>query len=240
MFGFLCVGEMTAPQQGVFDPTIHLGFADMAVDNPMNPSFIRVTIKQSKTDPFCQGVQLFLGRTCTDLCPVAAMLGYIDVRGLGPGPLFRFADGAGLTRSHFVAQIRDVLRNTGVDESRYNGHSFRIGAATTAAARGIEDSVIKRWTGGKPRPTCNMYGSLAVSSWATSGCWGPRRMTVSHDCPPCQLVVVIFFKSYYYSCLGGRRVLDPSLGRAGGRVALSALLPPAALYGWHIREAYIL
>ena len=147
-FGFLRVGEMTAPQQGVFDPDVHLGFADIAVDDPVTPSFIRVTIKQSKTDPFRQGVQLFIGRTQSDLCPVAAMLGYLDVRGSGPGPLFRFVDGAGLTRSRFVAQIREALRVAGVDESRYNGHSFRIGAATTAAARGIEDCVIKtlgRW-----------------------------------------------------------------------------------------------
>ena len=147
-FGFLRVGEMTAPQQGVFDPDVHLGFADIAVDDPVTPSFIRVTIKQSKTDPFRQGVQLFIGRTQSDLCPVAAMLGYLDVRGSGPGPLFRFVDGAGLTRSRFVAQIREALRAAGVDESRYNGHSFRIGAATTAAARGIEDCVIKtlgRW-----------------------------------------------------------------------------------------------
>ena len=105
--------------------------------------------------------------------------------GPGPGPLFRFADGAGLTRSRFVAQIREALRTAGVDESRYNGHSFRIGAATTAAARGIEDCVIKtvgRWDA---RPTCNMYGSLAVSSRATPGCWRPRRKTVSRDCPLC-------------------------------------------------------
>ena len=125
-----------------------MSFDDIAIDDPVNPAFIRVTIKQSKTDPFRQGVQSFIGRTRTDLCPVTAMLGYLDVRGAGPGPLFQFADSAGLTRSRFVAQIREALRDAGVDESRYNGHGFRIGAATTAAKRGIEDCVIKtlgRW-----------------------------------------------------------------------------------------------
>ena len=134
------MGEMTAPQLGAFDPDVHLGFADVAVDDIVNPSFIRVAIKQSKTDPFRRGVQLFIGRTRTDLCSVAAMLSYLDVRGPGPGPLFKFVDGTGLTRSRFVARVREALR--------YNGHSFRIGAATTAAARGIEDCVIKtlgRW-----------------------------------------------------------------------------------------------
>lgn len=44
--------------------------------------------------------------------------------------------------------IRTALNSAGVDQQKYCGHSFRIGAATTAAARGIEDSVIKtlgRW-----------------------------------------------------------------------------------------------
>jgi len=147
-FGFLRVGEMTVPPQGVFDPDVHLGFNDIAIDDLESPSFIRVTIKQSKTDPFRRGVQLFIGRTRTDLCPVAAMLGYLDVRGPGAGPLFRFVDGAGLTRSRFVTRVREALKAAGVDESKYNGHSFRIGAATTAAAKGIEDCVIKtlgRW-----------------------------------------------------------------------------------------------
>ena len=123
----------------------HLSFTDIAVDDPVNPTFIRVTIKQSKTDPFRQGVQLFLGRTRTDLCPVAAMLSYLDVRGPGPGPLFRFGDSAGLTRSRFVAKIQEALRAAGVDENKYNGHSFRIGAATTAAARGCVIKTLGQW-----------------------------------------------------------------------------------------------
>ena len=86
----------------------------------------------------------------TDLCPVAAMLGYLDVRGLDAGLLFMFTGGTGLTRSRFMANVQDALKTAGVDESRYNGHSFRIRAATMAAAKGIEDSIIKtlgRWEG---------------------------------------------------------------------------------------------
>ena len=195
-FGFLRVGEMTAPQLGAFDPDVHLGFADVAVDDlvidmiaPLrsyyiydlvNPSFIRVAIKQSKTDPFRRGVQLFIGRTRTDLCPVAAMLSYLDVRGPGPGPLFKFVDGAGLTRSDFIARVREALKAAGVDESRYNGHSFRIGAATTAAARGIEDCVIKtlgRWESAAclqyvriPRRELTGYSRLLGAPDGDGGC----------------------------------------------------------------------
>jgi len=70
------------------------------------------------------------------------------LRGSGSGPLFYFQSGAPLTRSKFVAKLRVVLSEVGIECSKYSGHSFRIGAATTAAARGIQDSLIKtmgRW-----------------------------------------------------------------------------------------------
>ena len=41
-----------------------------------------------------------------------------------------------------------ALAPSGLDVAQYSGHSFRIGAATTAASVGIEDSLIKtlgRW-----------------------------------------------------------------------------------------------
>ena len=44
--------------------------------------------------------------------------------------------------------VREALEREGLDQEKYCGHSFRIGAATTAAAKGMEDSLIKaqgRW-----------------------------------------------------------------------------------------------
>ena len=76
------------------------------------------------------------------------MLGYLCVRGMKSGPLFTFEDGRVLTRLRFVAVVKEGLQKAGFDSSKYNGHSFRIGAATTAATKGIEDSIIKtlgRW-----------------------------------------------------------------------------------------------
>ena len=105
-------------------------------------------IKASKTDPFRKGVSLFLGKTGSVLCPVAAIMDYLCVRGMSPGPLFQFSDGRMLTRQRFVEAVREALKKAGVDQSKYCGHSFRIGAATTAASRGLEDSIIKtlgRW-----------------------------------------------------------------------------------------------
>ena len=51
--------------------------------------------------------------------------------------------GIPLSRTHFVAAVRQVLQAAGVDTSSYTGHSFRIRAATTAAGVGLSDSLIK-------------------------------------------------------------------------------------------------
>ena len=147
-FAFLRVGEMTVPKDEAFDPTTHLTVADIAADDTRRPSSLRVQIKQSKTDPFRKGIYLYVGKTGSVLCPVAAMLQYLRLRGMGAGPLFRYKDGRVLTRVRFAAEVKDALRKAGVDQSKYSTHSFRIGAATTAAASGIEDAVIKtlgRW-----------------------------------------------------------------------------------------------
>ena len=69
--------------------------------------------------------------------------------------------------------VRAALASAGVDQQNYCGHSFRIGAATTAAAKGIEDSVIKslgRWESIAylqyvriPRCQLTSYSSVLVS-----------------------------------------------------------------------------
>ena len=146
--GFLRAGEFTVPADNSFDSEAHLCFNDIAVDNPAQPQVVQITIKQSKTDPCRRGVKLYLGKTSTDLCPVVSLLNYLVVRGNKPGPLFIFKDGRLLTRQHLVQALRGALQAAGIDQSKYCGHSFRIGAATTAAAKGIEDSIIKtlgRW-----------------------------------------------------------------------------------------------
>ena len=59
-----------------------------------------------------------------------------------------FRDGKPLTRERFVQQVRAALSQAGINYKGYSGHSFRIGAATTAAKRGVADATIKmlgRW-----------------------------------------------------------------------------------------------
>ncbi len=147
-FGFLQTGEMTVPSDTGFDPKTYLTPKDLSFNFPRRPTVMRVTIKSSKTDPFRKGMDIFVGKTEADLCLVTAMLRYLVERGWGPGPLFKFRDGRVLTRQRLVEAMKSALQKAGMDAMKYCGHSFRIGAATSAATAGMEDAVIKtrgRW-----------------------------------------------------------------------------------------------
>ncbi len=113
------------------------------------PEFLWVHLCQSKTDPFGKGVHIFLSRTSETICPVAAVLSFLAVRPHDlTGPLLRFPDGTTLTRDTLITQVRKALAATGHNPGNYNGHSFRIGAATAAVQAGVPDHQIKmlgRW-----------------------------------------------------------------------------------------------
>ncbi len=144
-FGFFRLGELLEHSSQLRK---EVSIQDVTVDNPEGPSMISIRLRKLKTDQFGRGVTICLGQTGQDICPVGSLLAYLAVRGSTTGPLFRWTSGKALTKSEFVEKFRAVLKSAGVDESSYAGHSFRIGAATTAAEKGFEDSTIKmlgRW-----------------------------------------------------------------------------------------------
>ena len=107
-----------------------------------------VRIKHSKTDPFGLEMIIFMGRTDTPIFPVAALLSYLAVRGAWEGPLFHFVYSQPLTLSLLVTKVRQAFQTAEMHPQNYAGHSFRIGAATTAAACGVPVDIIKtlgRW-----------------------------------------------------------------------------------------------
>ena len=144
-FGFPRAGEFTTNQP--FDTSIHLAVSDVQADALMDPSCFKINIKCSKTVPFRMGCDIYLGQGNSVICPVVAIGNFLALCGPSPGKLFFYADGRPLTRQ-LSSTVQSILHSAGYP-GLYSGHSFRIGAATTAAARGIPDHLIKtlgRWS----------------------------------------------------------------------------------------------
>ena len=132
-------GEFTRSSAQI-PPDHLLMVADITVDSRSNPQMLVVLLK---TDLFSSGIRFYLGRTGNILCPVSAVLGYLAIRPPNAGPLFLFEDGTPLSRAHLVTHLREALSQAGIDTDGYSGHSFRIGAASTAARAGFSNSFIQ-------------------------------------------------------------------------------------------------
>ena len=148
------MGQAVVPSNSSYGPEVHLSVGDIKVNDRKKPSFLEVRIKASKADVFRRGVTIYLGVTGVDICSVAAILSYMihctcSVMARGKqSPFFCFSNGWAQTRDCFVQELRMAISAGGIDASAYTGHSFRIGAATTAAACGLPESLIKtlgRW-----------------------------------------------------------------------------------------------
>ena len=143
-FGFLRVSEYTSQLVRTYDPLSTLSFSDLAIDATASVAVVR--IKASKTDPFQNGVSINLHTNQSMLCPVTALMRFAAVHPTQTGPLFTWQDGRFLTRKHVNTTLQRLKPPHITDMS---SHSFRIGAATTAAAAGCPRWLIQslgRWT----------------------------------------------------------------------------------------------
>ena len=147
-FGFLRLSELTC--NGSFDQYVHLAPDDISFfPNQHAVIHMIVRIKASKTDPFRTGITITVGKTDSHICPVSAMLNYLSIRPSTTGPLFIYASGRSLSKSLLISETRQLLAKGGLREEEFAGHSFRIGAATSAAAANTPAWLIKvmgRWS----------------------------------------------------------------------------------------------
>ena len=151
IFGFLHCGEFTITSSQDLKQARHLCMKNIVFYPSFDhPTSMTVHLKYSKTDPFGHGHTLTLFVTGQKTCPVMTMHTYFKVRGFClEAPLFILADNRPLTCTSFVTMLRVALGKLGLDSTLYASHSFRIGAATTAAAAGLPDWLIQaldRWS----------------------------------------------------------------------------------------------
>ncbi len=104
---------------------------------------IYLRIKASKTDQFRAGSSMILGSNGAGICPIHALLEYLNKRGGAPGPLFINEDHSPLCRRKFVSCIQHTLTTASLQGAVFTGHSFRIRAATLASQAGVPETIIK-------------------------------------------------------------------------------------------------
>lgn len=139
---FLRVSEYTSPTAGAFNSLRHATHEDIK----WHKRRFTLILKVSKTDQLGRGTRIHLQRTRRSTCPHTAMRQYLHQRHGAPlaSPLFTFRDGTPLTPPSCRHHLRKLLAHAGYRPERFNTHSFRIGAATSAAAAGATSREIKR------------------------------------------------------------------------------------------------
>ena len=75
-FGFLRSSEYVTPSTKTYDKAVTLSQKDIAI----RKHTIQVTIKASKTDPFCVGMTIFVMATGQSICPLWALKKYLYYR----------------------------------------------------------------------------------------------------------------------------------------------------------------
>ena len=142
-FGFLRASEFVAPTTKTFSHSQTLMYEDVT----MAATCALIKIKCSKTDPFSQGCIIRLPPTKSTLCPMSALYHHLATHPNKRGPLFTYSNGTFLTRRRLNSLLKTAL--TPSNNKPVSSHSFRIGAATTAAAAGYPRWLIQhlgRWT----------------------------------------------------------------------------------------------
>ena len=142
--------EITVVKAQQFDPLTNLCISDISFSGDI----ASLHLKQSKTDPFRKGVDIQLHKINSQICPYTALKRYLAFRYkymphcTDTDPLFVMSGNFALEREFFISNVRHVLELCGLNSKQYSGHSFRIGAATSAGKVNIEDHMIKmlgRW-----------------------------------------------------------------------------------------------
>lgn len=146
---FLCIGEITKTSGATQH---YILFQNVALQSDtQHGQYIEISIPHFKHSRSATSViRLHANKTNSNLCPHQSLTQYLNIRkhDTPSQPLFSFMDGAPVSRQFFTQQLRSALSFCNLNLHHYQTHSFRIGAATTAAARGFSELQIQhmgRW-----------------------------------------------------------------------------------------------
>ena len=140
-YGLFRIGELTSQTSGV----IPLYIDQLQV---FNNRFV-LNITKFKNNRSNKPFDIVIHRQQNSYCPYVGMIRYLVSRKMDSGPLFRFKDGAPVTRSFFTSKLKNCIVFCGLNPKVFKSHSFRMGGASFLASIGKSDLQIQllgRWS----------------------------------------------------------------------------------------------
>ena len=142
-YAFLRIGEMTTTYNRHATPPLQLYQITKLISPSGDLQAFKLTFEDFKHNYNARPFSLVLSRQPNSTCPVVLLSQYLTLRGLSPGSIFVSEGGLPVSRSVFSNRLLRACQLRGIDPSRYKGHSFRIGAASYVADRGLSDAQIR-------------------------------------------------------------------------------------------------
>ena len=188
-FAFLRSSEFTSPSTSYFNALSHLSASNISFNSDGSLS---LHLKSSKTDPYRQGCSLLIAPSGCSVCAVCAIKKYMADRPFNSdGPFYIFQPGLYLTRAQVTSTLCLLLKCLHIPTELYASHSFRIGAATTAAEAGLPLWLIQslgRWSSNCValyiRTSSSILqkvpGLLANAAAGTQSIWNPQEGRCTH------------------------------------------------------------
>ncbi len=122
-----------------------------------------INVSRSKTDQEGVGRKIAIPFARGNVCAVHALKNWLELADIDSGPIYR-----GVNRHGFISEkqlsteavaliIKSQAHRTGLDPSKFSGHSLRAGLVTSAAQAGVSNWKIKAQTGHRSDAMLNRY-----------------------------------------------------------------------------------
>ena len=185
-FGLLRVSEFTVPSKQSFDPRRHASIASIR----WRRKHFTFTINSSKTDQFHYGQAVYITKSDSSICPVAAMRQYVRSCGSNRNaPLFTFKTGEPLTRHSCLLHLRNLLAAAGYQPHTFNTHIFRT--SPQQLKQEFQHHKSSFWDAGAALPTNATYAQSRKVSDQQPAAWQNSHLINKYYPKTCYTYVIV-------------------------------------------------
>ena len=145
-FGFLRVGEYACLSKNRLSNHV-INIEDVSV---IGGQCVSIHLHHSKADQRGKGADITIVHSPDKVCcPLQALQSFLAIRPPVKGPLFIHFNQEPMTMFQISSMLKKIVHTLGLPKEDFSPHSFRIGAATSAAMGGASDESIQkmgRWS----------------------------------------------------------------------------------------------